>query len=83
MEIDVDRPAAEVWARVVLVRPRLRMVEGADPTAAYRVLARTEQNCLVTRSLNADVQFEPDVEVVAAAGVSRDVAEPAGAGSPS
>jgi organic hydroperoxide reductase OsmC/OhrA len=61
----------------VVVRPRLRMAEGSDPTVAYRVLARTEQNCLVTRSLNADVQFEPDVEVTGG-GVSRDVAELAG-----
>jgi organic hydroperoxide reductase OsmC/OhrA len=50
----------------LLIRPRLRVPEGTDEASVLRLLARTEENCLVTRSLNAEVRFEAEIEQVPA-----------------
>jgi organic hydroperoxide reductase OsmC/OhrA len=47
------------------LRARLFVADDVDRDVALRVLERTEAQCLITRSLNAEVAFEPEIELVA------------------
>ena len=45
------------------VRVRLQVPEGTDQEQAHRVLAKTEQACLIANSLKAESYVEAEVEV--------------------
>jgi organic hydroperoxide reductase OsmC/OhrA len=49
------------------VRARLQVPQGTDQEQARRVLARTEQGCLVANSLKAVSHLEAEIEIGAAA----------------
>ncbi|MGZ4843173.1 MAG: OsmC family protein [Candidatus Angelobacter sp.] len=46
-----------------MIRPRLLLPSEANQEQALRLLARTEQACLVTSSLKSACQLEPSVEI--------------------
>lgn len=76
LEIDatgtVDRHEGVTRFTEIVLRPRLVIPEGADHERALRVLAKTEQNCLVSASLSTPIRLEPEVASVASPGPNRD-----------
>lgn len=51
----------------VVLRPHLVITDEAHLDKAHRILLKSEQACLITRSINATVHLNPMVEVVESA----------------
>jgi organic hydroperoxide reductase OsmC/OhrA len=45
-----------------IVRPRLQLADGAHLDLARRILVRAEETCLITRSLNAVIDLDLQIE---------------------
>lgn len=49
----------------VLLRPRVTIAEGSDPTTAHTVHERANELCFLARSMNFPVRHEPQITVQA------------------
>ncbi len=57
----VDRTDGATRFTEIVLRPRLRLASGADPSRARRAMEKAEQTCLVSASLATPVRIEPEV----------------------
>ncbi len=62
----LDRVEKTTRFTSIVMHARLCVPEGTSVDQARRALEKAEHNCLITNSLNADIRFEPEVEVSAA-----------------
>ena len=57
----------------IVVKPRLTLAPGEDMRKASRVIAKSEEHCLIARSIKAQVVMEPEIilapETVSAVGI--------------
>jgi len=57
----------------IVIQPRLTLAPGEDMRKAARVIAKSEEHCLIARSMKAQVVVEPEIifatEAVSAAGM--------------
>ena len=60
----VDRNDGVTRFTEIVLRPRLALPPGADPSRALRVMQKAERTCLVTASLSTPVRLEPQIESV-------------------
>ncbi len=47
----------------IVLRPRLALPAGADPTRVRRALEKAEKTCLVSASLSTPIRLEPEIAV--------------------
>lgn len=66
VEAKLDRVERETRFTEVLVRAILEVPPGVATERAERILEKSEQGCLVTRSLRAEVRFEAQVHAAVA-----------------
>ncbi len=59
----LDRPEGKIRFTRLVIRARLVIPPGADAERARRLMQKSEDNCLVTQSLNAEIDFQSEVEV--------------------
>jgi peroxiredoxin-like protein len=67
VEGTLDRVEHETRFTQVLVRAILEVPAGVATERAERILEKSEQSCLITRSLRAEVRFEAHVHAAVAA----------------
>ena len=58
----VDRRNGTTRFTEIVLRPRLSLPPGADPSRAMRMMEKAERTCLVTASLSTPVRLEPQIE---------------------
>lgn len=59
----VDRVDGVTRFTEIVLRARAVVAAGTDPDRARRVMERSERACLVSRSLESPIRFEPEVLV--------------------
>jgi peroxiredoxin-like protein len=67
VEATLDRVERETRFTEVLVRAILEVPAGVATERAERILEKSEESCLITRSLRAEVHFEAHVHAAVAA----------------
>jgi peroxiredoxin-like protein len=59
----VDRADGGMRFTEIVLRPRLALPAGADPTRVRRALEKAEKTCLVSASLSTPIRLEPEIAV--------------------
>jgi peroxiredoxin-like protein len=57
----VDRVNGAMRFTEIVLRPRVGLPAGADPTRVRRALEKAEKTCLVSASLSTPIRLEPEV----------------------
>ncbi|HLT89702.1 MAG TPA: OsmC family protein [Woeseiaceae bacterium] len=64
VEGTLDRRDGRMQFVRYLVRATLEVPAGTDEKRAYRLLEKAEENCLITNSLNGEIELETEVRQV-------------------
>jgi peroxiredoxin-like protein len=59
----VDRHGGGMRFTEIVLRPRLALPAGADPTRVRAALEKAEKTCLVSASLSTPIRLEPEIAV--------------------